>query len=197
MPKVGMEDIRRSQVINGAKTCIMEKGLHSFSVKDIAKQAGVSTGVIYHYFKNKDDLLAQVLRHVFNKTHQAVMEKVDHLQEFRQKLEAYLTEISRVPTENGEFYRVFMNYIGLAPYHEEVHHITKRFIGNIQNYIEEIIGLGVRQGRVAPDKQQVLAPIVSSLAMGIAMQWTVNPQGFSLEEANRHWIQMVLRYVEE
>jgi TetR/AcrR family transcriptional repressor of bet genes len=194
-PKIGMEDIRRQQVIKGAKRCIVKTGIHNFSMRDIANEAGVSTGIIYHYFSNKDDVLAQVLKEVFQKTHQSVREKVDHLERFEDKLDTYLYEISQAPLNNEEFYRLFMNYLGLAPYKTEVRKITEKFISSIQKYIEDIIDLGIEQGIVKKDKKNSMAPIISSLAMGIAMQWMTHSEGFQIEKANEHWIRMVVQYI--
>lgn len=196
-PKLGMEEIRREQVIKGAKLCILEKGLHDFSVKEIANKAGVSTGIIYHYFKNKDDLLAHVLREVFQKTHQSVTEKVDSIQDFEEKLRTYLFEIAQIPINNEEFYPVFMNYLGLASYRRDVHIITQRFISNIQQYIQGIIALGIEQGKVTEEKSKILAPIITSLTLGISAQWTLQPKSYDIDEANRIWIQMVMDYVKE
>ena len=61
MPKIGMEEIRKDQVIKATERCIVEKGYSNMSVKDISAEASVSTGIIYHYFNNKEDLLLQVI----------------------------------------------------------------------------------------------------------------------------------------
>lgn len=53
---------RRQQIINGALVVFSQKGFEKTTNKDIARAAGIgSPGLIYHYFKNKADLLRQVL----------------------------------------------------------------------------------------------------------------------------------------
>ncbi|MBU0490309.1 MAG: TetR/AcrR family transcriptional regulator; helix-turn-helix transcriptional regulator, partial [Chloroflexi bacterium] len=39
----------------------VRKGIHDASIRDIAREAGVADGTVYIYFKNKDDLLREVL----------------------------------------------------------------------------------------------------------------------------------------
>jgi TetR/AcrR family transcriptional regulator, mexJK operon transcriptional repressor len=53
---------RRQQIINGALVVFSQKGFEEATNRDIAKAAGIgSPGLIYHYFKDKADLLRQVL----------------------------------------------------------------------------------------------------------------------------------------
>jgi AcrR family transcriptional regulator len=58
----GFEE-RRQQIIDGALVVFAQKGFEEATNKDIAQAAGIgSPGLIYHYFKDKADLLRQVLK---------------------------------------------------------------------------------------------------------------------------------------
>ena len=59
MPKVGMEPIRRTQVIRAVIECVAEQGLEDLTMDAVAKKAGVSKGVVNYYFAGKRDLLLQ------------------------------------------------------------------------------------------------------------------------------------------
>lgn len=62
MPKRGMKPIRRQQLIDAAIASIHEHGFSSATVARIARKAGVSTGIVHHYFTDKNDLLASTMR---------------------------------------------------------------------------------------------------------------------------------------
>ena len=47
----------RKKIIQAAKVLIAAKGFADTSIEDIAKQAGVSTGSFYTYFKKKEDVV--------------------------------------------------------------------------------------------------------------------------------------------
>jgi AcrR family transcriptional regulator len=56
------EDIdQRQRIIDAAKRVFATKGLNGASLREIAREAGVTTGAIYYHFENKNDLLAQVM----------------------------------------------------------------------------------------------------------------------------------------
>jgi AcrR family transcriptional regulator len=58
-PKV-VED-RREQIIDAAITAFSRKGFSRTTNNDIAREAGITAGLIYHYFENKDALLQAIV----------------------------------------------------------------------------------------------------------------------------------------
>lgn len=51
---------RRRTILRAAIDVFAEKGYHGCRIADVAQQAGVAYGLVYHYFKNKDELLRSV-----------------------------------------------------------------------------------------------------------------------------------------
>ncbi len=51
------KDARPEELIAAALTIFGERGFAKTNLKDVAKEAGVSKGTVYLYFKNKEDLL--------------------------------------------------------------------------------------------------------------------------------------------
>ena len=62
MPKVGMEDLRRRQLIAATITSIHEQGFANATISRISKTAGLSGGIVAHYFDDKAGLLAATMR---------------------------------------------------------------------------------------------------------------------------------------
>jgi len=64
MPKLGMGPVRRNQLIEAAISSLHDYGYADTTVARIAKKAGVSSGIVHHYFDGKDDLLFATMRHM-------------------------------------------------------------------------------------------------------------------------------------
>lgn len=62
MPKVGMPEIRKPQLIQATIWAIDEFGFPGATVSVISKKAGVSPAIINHYFGGKDGLLEETMR---------------------------------------------------------------------------------------------------------------------------------------
>jgi AcrR family transcriptional regulator len=54
-------EARREQILDSAVTYIVERGLSSFTLENVAQQAGVSKPLVYKYFAKREDLLKEVL----------------------------------------------------------------------------------------------------------------------------------------
>ncbi len=54
------EPEKRRAILHAAVRVFAEKGYHGCRIADVARQAGVAYGLVYHYFRNKDELLESV-----------------------------------------------------------------------------------------------------------------------------------------
>src|SRR5207253_8578558 len=50
----------RERILAAATEVFARSGFHGARVADIAEQAGIAYGLVYHYFRNKDDILAAI-----------------------------------------------------------------------------------------------------------------------------------------
>src|ERR671932_2824395 len=70
---IGQEDKRRL-ILDAAVRVFARKGFHTCRVGDIAEEAGVAHGLLYHYFSSKDELLETVFRETWGELLEAVAE---------------------------------------------------------------------------------------------------------------------------
>ncbi|WP_020208169.1 TetR/AcrR family transcriptional regulator [Gilvimarinus chinensis] len=55
-----MADDKRRSILHATLCLLAERGLHGFSMKQLAEKAGVAAGTIYLYFEDKDDLIRKL-----------------------------------------------------------------------------------------------------------------------------------------
>src|SRR5882757_10769684 len=56
---------RRRELLDAAASVFARKGFHASRVGDIAEEAGVAHGLLYHYFRSKEDVLETIFREVW------------------------------------------------------------------------------------------------------------------------------------
>lgn len=61
MPHSARAEARRAQVLQAALACFREHGFHGASIARICKVSGMSPGHIYHYFRNKEEIIAAIV----------------------------------------------------------------------------------------------------------------------------------------
>lgn len=64
MPKVGMEPVRKKQLIEATLEVMTEVGYHGTTISLISKKAGLSSGIVSHYFGDKQGLIEATMRHL-------------------------------------------------------------------------------------------------------------------------------------
>ncbi|GAB2832810.1 TetR/AcrR family transcriptional regulator [Actinoallomurus bryophytorum] len=62
MPKVSDEHLRarRQEILDGAARCFARAGFHRTTIQDIAAESGLSPGLVYRYFADKEDMVAAI-----------------------------------------------------------------------------------------------------------------------------------------
>lgn len=66
MPKLGMEPIRRAALIEAAIAEIGQCGSLDVTVGQIARRAGMSSGLAHHYFGSKESMFLAAMRHIMS-----------------------------------------------------------------------------------------------------------------------------------
>jgi len=51
---------RPAQILDAALVCFAKRGFHQASMHDISAEAGISVGLIYRYFQNKDAVISAI-----------------------------------------------------------------------------------------------------------------------------------------
>ena len=74
MPKVGVQEERRRQLIEATLEVVGELGLQNATIGAISKTAGVSSGLISHYFGGKQPLIEATLRQLLEELKLGLLE---------------------------------------------------------------------------------------------------------------------------
>lgn len=63
-------ELRRMQILDAAADCFRTHGFHGASIAQISRTAGMSAGHIYHYFENKEAIIAAIVERDLDHLHQ-------------------------------------------------------------------------------------------------------------------------------
>jgi len=94
---------RRDLIIKAASQIISAEGVDNLSIRKIAKQIEYSPAIIYHYFKDKDDIIEHAFRAGYQKIiialQSVVITATDPLQMLKARMHAYIDIALRMPDE--------------------------------------------------------------------------------------------------
>jgi TetR/AcrR family transcriptional repressor of bet genes len=63
LARLSIEQLRRQELASAAYEILQEEGIAGTTLAKVAERAGMSKGIVLHYFKGKDELLEVVMRH--------------------------------------------------------------------------------------------------------------------------------------
>jgi len=89
------EQDRRRTILRAAIEVFAKKGYHGCRIADVAKEAGVAYGLVYHYFRNKEELLQLV----FETGWGGFLTRIRDAAEMNASLEAKIQRIAQVAFE--------------------------------------------------------------------------------------------------
>ncbi|MCL1485279.1 transcriptional regulator BetI [Marinobacter sp. M3C] len=76
MAKIGVKDTRKQQLIKATMESIAELGMQNTTIISISKRAGMSSGIISHYFGGKQGLIEAALRYLLDQLGKELRERM-------------------------------------------------------------------------------------------------------------------------
>lgn len=102
---------RKAAILNAALHVFAEESYHRASVAKIAGRAGVSKGLIYNYFKNKEELLHHLMEDVVEEMMQRLALPEDETftpEEFRHFIEVSFQTVTKDPAFWKLYFAIFL-----------------------------------------------------------------------------------------
>jgi AcrR family transcriptional regulator len=164
---------RRQQIIVAAKRVFVNKGFGSATMDDIAKEAELSSGTLYLYFKNKNELYAsmtlRVLQYLFIRLEHLHNEKGLTAQEKIEQLKTALMDVY-------EFDPLILKNLFHLQSSEVFQHLSAELLQEIRDLGRKALGKmasifqqGIREGVCIDRKPDAMADIVWCLFSGIVL----------------------------
>jgi TetR/AcrR family fatty acid metabolism transcriptional regulator len=150
-----LED-KRQQLLGAAVRVFARKGFHASRVGDIAEEAGVAHGLLYHYFKSKD----QVLEAVFHENWSILIARIESVEETDEPAADQIRHIAAIVLRTWlhlpDVVRVVIQEFGRSPeLGERIGELTLPI-----DALQRVIERGIERGEFRKDIDPVFAATV-------------------------------------
>jgi TetR/AcrR family transcriptional regulator, fatty acid metabolism regulator protein len=144
---------RRRELLDAASRVFARKGFRQSRVGDIAEEAGVAHGLLYHYFRSKDEVLETIFREMWG----SLVVDTQRIEDSGTPLHEQLRRFSRIYLGSWlvapDSIRVLVREIGRSPeVGERVDEIRAVFLA-----LARMIRAAQERGEVRPDCEPALA----------------------------------------
>jgi AcrR family transcriptional regulator len=179
------EAIRRGQIIKAAYTIAATKGLDALTVREIARKAGISHGLVLFHFETKGQLVVALLDWLLETTTVLhITEEIARISQPLDRLHGLLrTEMHRLSSEPRRI-RVFFDFWAKGIRHSEIRTKMRleldRYRDAFRPMVEEV--LRAEPERFAHVSAESLSAVAVSFIKGCAVQAMIDPDSFDIEE---------------
>jgi AcrR family transcriptional regulator len=185
VPRIVDHVRRREEIARLAVRVIQREGAENATVRRIASVGGFSIGVLSHYFKDKDELIAfafqWVAREWFAELDAAIAATAPGMPRLRTALE------SMVPTTSApSFIRLWLSLWGGAMHNPALARVHRAYYARWRRYLSRHLGEAVRGGEIAPPR--LPRDAIDLLTAGIDGIWigsTFEPGRFPVRRRRR------------
>jgi TetR/AcrR family acrAB operon transcriptional repressor len=176
-----VKDFRTSAIVLAARRVIAEAGLTDASMERIAHEAGIAKGTIYLYFRNKEELFAQVVDDGFAQLLERARSRAARARGADAKLEALLVASIEHCVENQAIFRALQEHRQLAPDGTPVSVAMERNLAELVRFVAGILERGARSGELrACDAPRVARYLVESMR-GAILERLREPRATSVQ----------------
>jgi len=173
--KAVLERMTRDSLISAVEKLLQEEGWKGTTMDRIAKEAGVSKGTVYNYFKDKRDILFSVMERNTEEIREFVRsvdlsksDPVDLLRKIVGKTFMDLYEKRKLTSATVQAYYEDKDLRRkIDPDHacHEDHPMRE-----VRKVIAEVIAMGVRSGVFRPIEPAMAEAAINAMTMGVAKQ---------------------------
>jgi TetR/AcrR family transcriptional repressor of multidrug resistance operon len=147
---------KKLAIFESTLTLIREHGFHGTPMSQIAKNAGVAAGTIYHHFDSKDTLIEELYKYVVNQILNSLLQSDEEQMEFKERFFNYFVShcLFYIEHPNALFFiEQFIN----SPYNNR--HTIQDNEG-AQGSFKHLIKYGVDQHYLKPVDYRILCSLV-------------------------------------
>lgn len=174
-------DTRRDALIAATARCLATRGAHGTSVRAICVEAGVSAGLLRHYFDGIDALVAATYRATGARVAAALHDAFRNLPEDkpRERLLAFVTASFRAPIADPELLATWLAFWSLSRTVPAIGVIHDEIYADNRRDMERLIAACPN----APADPRLAAVALTALVDGLWLELSLGNAPFSVGEA--------------
>ncbi|MCU0577462.1 MAG: TetR family transcriptional regulator C-terminal domain-containing protein [Desulfobacterota bacterium] len=174
--------MRRAQLIKAAYKVVSRKGYYNFTIKDIAKESGLSSGLVHYYFKDKQDLLLNLLKDINLNIKSYLNKELIRSQSPLNKLIAYMDQAFNLAEKEKEYFYVLIDFWTQTKHNPRMRQANNRLLQSYRDECAAIVREGISTGIFREVDVAFTATTIVSVIQGTIVQYVLDNEAFNYEK---------------
>jgi len=176
MSTVSNIDPKAQKILDAVRTILAQKGYMGTTISLVAKEAGVSRGLLHYYFKNKDEMLTRVIKDNMEISITMISSVFDQYHT-PQGYAKGITKLLRGVMENDpDFFNLFFEGFAVARHSRIVNRELTILYAKFRKALETCLKKAKEQKIINPSLPvEALAAIITGIIDGMGLQILTEP----------------------
>jgi len=197
MGRKKLTDERRRQILVGIFHAVVKKGYANCTITEISEAANLSRGILHYYFKNKKEMLLELMTSLGNIHYEGLVQLLGETEDVREKIKSivrfhYMDESKPFHDTAG----VWVEFWGQAPHDTEVREIIRNIQARLRKLVADLIEEGMEQGVFREVDSYNTASVIMSMMEGPTLQWNVDHKAVNIREVSKTLENFIACYLE-
>ena len=175
---------------------MVTKGFDHCSVTDIAREAKLSRGILHYYFKNKEEILLELIRRLGEMHFQGILITLqgaaDPEEKLRRIVRFHYTDVSK---PMYDIVGIWIEFWGQVPHNRVIRGVFRTIQGRLRELLARVIVEGVETGLFRPVEPANAASVILGMVEGMTLQWRVDRSNVSPEKTGAFIESLLFHYL--
>lgn len=184
-------NLRRSQLTRAAYNVVAQKGYYEFTIRDIAREAGLSTGLVHYYFKNKKDLLLNLLKEINRNMLVLLNRNISKADDPREKLNIFMTQAFDLVKNEKDYFYIVIDFWTQVNKSERMKLANSKLFKSYRDEITKILQEGITKGFFTEMDVDYTAAVIISIIQGLIIQYVIDTNAFNYDDYTKKVIKHI------
>ena len=195
-PRPDVSEERHAQIIESAIKVFARQGFASTRMDDVAAESGLSKGLLYWYFKSKEEIIIAIADLLFGVEFRKMQSLSAKGQTARACLESFLEIFIADLQGMLKVAPVIYEFYALAFRNATVRRVMQEYLGRFVAILEPIVQHGMDNGEFTPSDARQATLAIGSALEGTLLLWAYAPDLVQPEEQLRVSMALLLKGLE-
>ncbi len=177
MPRKSIRDRRRAELSKATFEELVLSGIRATTLERVAARAGVSKGVLLHYFKDKSALLEAAMRLVNAQLHDGMIRLLRQAETPLERLSAVIVGNFAEPFFCKEVCHAWISLCAESPYNAKIQRIQNIIYARTHSNLVDML-----KAVTPPGQASEIAPHISATIDGVWLRASLRPVSMTMRE---------------
>ena len=186
-------NLRRAQLTRAAYKVVGQKGYYDFTIRDIAREAGLSTGLVHYYFKNKEDLLLNLLKEI-NRNMLIILNKATSSSgDPKEKLNIFMNQAFNLVKDEKDYFYIVIDFWTQVNKNDRMKRANTKLFKSYRDEISKILKEGIDSGVFMKMDVDYTSAVIISIIQGMIIQYVIDNNAFNYED----YVKKVMKHIND